>query len=68
MAGVLYRANDAIVAEFGYRINSAVIGVSYDINTSALNKATNGNGGIELSLNYIFNSHADNPSNASPQF
>jgi type IX secretion system PorP/SprF family membrane protein len=68
MLGALYRFDDAIVAEFGYRINSTVIGLSYDINTSALNKATNGNGGIELSLNYIFDSHADNPSNASPQF
>ena len=68
IAGVTYRLNDAVVAAFGYHIKSAVIGVSYDINTSRLNSVTNGQGGIELSLNYIFDSHSGIPSNASPRF
>lgn len=66
--GAMYRLNDAVVAEFGYHIKSAVIGLSYDINTSPLNTATNGYGGLELSLNYIFGSHQGNPSNSSPSF
>ncbi|MFI5136246.1 MAG: PorP/SprF family type IX secretion system membrane protein [Sphingobacteriales bacterium] len=66
--GAMYRLDDAVVAEFGYRIKSTVIGISYDINTSPLNNATNGHGGLELSLNYIFGSPSANPSNSSPGF
>ena len=66
--GTMYRLGDAVVAEFGYHIKSTVIGISYDVNTSPLNTATNGHGGLELSLNYIFGSHSANPSNASPSF
>jgi type IX secretion system PorP/SprF family membrane protein len=66
--GAMYRLDDAVVASFGYHINNIVMGVSYDINTSPLNTVTNGQGGLELSLNYIFGSHSANPSNASPSF
>jgi type IX secretion system PorP/SprF family membrane protein len=66
--GTMYRFNDAVVAEFGYHINSTVIGISYDINTSSLSAATNGHGGLELSLNYIFGSRSNSSSNVSPGF
>ena len=66
--GAMYRWDDAVVASFGYHINNTVLGISYDINTSPLNTATNGRGGLELSLNYVFGSHSANPSNASPGF
>jgi type IX secretion system PorP/SprF family membrane protein len=66
--GAMYRLDDAVVARFGYQINSTVIGISYDINTSPLNTVTNGQGGLELSLNYIFGSHSANASNSSPKF
>jgi len=66
--GAMYRWDDAVVASFGFHIKSTVLGISYDINTSPLNMATNGRGGLELSLNYIFGSHSANPSNASPGF
>ncbi len=66
--GAMYRLGDAVVAEFGFHIKSTVVGISYDINTSALNTATNGHGGLELSLHYIFGSHFANPSNSSPGF
>ena len=68
MIGAMYRWDDAVVASFGFRLKSTVIGISYDINTSPLNAVTNGRGGLELSLNYIFGSHSANPSNASPGF
>jgi type IX secretion system PorP/SprF family membrane protein len=68
IAGAMYRLDDAVVAEFGYHIDNTVIGISYDINTSPLNNATNGHGGLELSLNYIFGSHSGGPANASPKF
>ena len=66
--GALDRIDDAVVAEFGYHIKSTIIGLSYDINTSRLSTATNGHGGIELSLNYIFGSYPANSSNGSPRF
>lgn len=66
--GVMCRVNDAVVAEFGYHVNNTIIGVSYDINTSPLNTATNGRGGLELSLSYVFGSHSGKSSNASPSF
>jgi len=66
--GAMYRLDDAVVASVGYHINNIIMGVSYDINTSQLNTVTNGQGGLELSLNYIFGSKSANPSNASPSF
>jgi type IX secretion system PorP/SprF family membrane protein len=65
--GALYRYDDAIVPEFGYHIDNTIIGVSYDINTSALSNATSGHGGIELSLNYIFGKNSGSAA-SSPKF
>ena len=66
--GALYRYDDAIVPEVGFHMKSAMIGLSYDINTSGLKSATNGNGGIELSLNYIFGNQSGAGSDYSPKF
>jgi type IX secretion system PorP/SprF family membrane protein len=68
VVGAEYRYQDAVVAELGYRLNSLMLGLSYDVNTSALRTATNGNGGIEVSLNYIFGSSSGGASNSSPKF
>lgn len=68
IVGAMYRWDDAVVASFGFHIQSTVIGISYDINTSPLNTVTNGRGGLELSLNHIFGSSSANPSSATPKF
>lgn len=53
-AGVGYRTSDAMIITGGLElIESIRLGVSYDINTSPLNAATNGNGAFEISLQYI---------------
>ena len=68
IVGAMYRLDDAVVAEFGYHINNTMIGISYDINTSPLNTVTNGHGGLELSLNYIFGSRSASSSSSTPGF
>jgi type IX secretion system PorP/SprF family membrane protein len=55
--GAMYRFQDAAIANIGYHVNSLVMGVSYDFNTSGLNRATNSQGGIELSISYVFKKH-----------
>lgn len=52
--GGSYRLDDAIVALIGAEFNSFKFGISYDINVSELRTASNGQGGIELSLGYEF--------------
>lgn len=65
--GGMYRVNDAAVADVGYHINNMVIGISYDINTSPLSLATNSQGGLELSLSFIFGKHTQAPSEICPR-
>jgi type IX secretion system PorP/SprF family membrane protein len=65
--GGMYRVNDAAVADVGFRINSMMIGVSYDFNTSALRAATSGQGGLELSLRFVFH-NSKNPATSTPGF
>ncbi len=65
--GTMYRVNDAVVADVGYHLKSLVIGMSYDFNTSPLNTATNGQGGFELSISYIFRK-STNPAEICPRF
>ena len=52
--GGLYRLNDAAMANVGYHVNSLIIGASYDFNTSSLTRATSGQGGLEVSISYVF--------------
>lgn len=58
--GGMYRVNDAAVADVGYNMKSMLIGLSYDFNTSAFKAATSGQGGLELSIRYIFGSSFGN--------
>ncbi|HTD98545.1 MAG TPA: PorP/SprF family type IX secretion system membrane protein [Mucilaginibacter sp.] len=66
--GGMYRVNDAAVADVGYHLNNLMIGVSYDFNTSALNAATSGQGGFELSVSYVFKKRFKGPAPVCPRF
>jgi len=68
LLGAMYRLNDAVVADVGYRIKETVIGISYDFNTSPLKVATDGQGGFELSISYVFGASGTSPSNSTPRF
>lgn len=65
--GGLYRWNDAAVANVGYHVNSLIIGASYDFNTSSLTRATSGQGGIELSISYVFRKRFQEPEPICPR-
>ena len=51
--GGWYRQGDAAIASAGLDYNNLNVGVSYDFNTSELERASDGKGGYELSLIYI---------------
>lgn len=67
MIGGLYRFEDAAIANVGYRFSNLVAGASYDFNTSTLNRATNGQGGIELSVSYVFRKRIREPEPVCPR-
>ncbi len=48
--GSNYRVDDSAIAFVGLHLKSMVFGVSYDFNTSQLNRATGSRGGLELSI------------------
>ena len=48
-----YRVGDAIIPTFRLQLSSFNIGFSYDVNLSQLSGASRGNGGFEISLEYI---------------
>jgi type IX secretion system PorP/SprF family membrane protein len=48
--GTNLRVEDSAIAFLGIHVKSMIFGVSYDFNTSQLNRATNSNGGLELSI------------------
>jgi len=48
--GSNYRVDDSAIAFVGLHFKSMVFGVSYDFNTSQLNRATGSRGGLELSI------------------
>lgn len=50
--GSNYRFDDAAIAFFGLHLKNVVMGVSYDFNTSNLNRATGSKGGLELSVSF----------------
>ena len=50
--GGYYRYEDAIIPTLLYQHNKYALGVSYDINVSALTPASKRNGGIEIMLRY----------------
>jgi len=51
--GGWYRSKDAAIASVGMDYNNLNVGISYDFNTSDLDRASDGKGGYELSLIYI---------------
>ena len=51
--GVYYRKGDAVIPTFLLEYGSYALGISYDINVSNLKEASNGNGGIEISLRFV---------------
>lgn len=65
--GGMYRFQDAAIANVGYHMNSLIIGASYDFNTSSLNRATFGQGGLELSISYVFRKRIQEPEPVCPR-
>lgn len=55
--GIWYRNQDAIIASAGMDYDNWHVGISYDINTSGLESATNNRGGLELSVTYIIKNY-----------
>ncbi len=51
--GMEGRIRDALIPMVGLDYNALHLGISYDINTSGLKRASNGRGGLELALVYI---------------
>ena len=51
--GLFYRAGDALIPKLALEIMNFNLGVSYDYTTSGLSEPSGGNGGYEVSLQYI---------------
>jgi len=51
--GSYVRIGDAVIPTVMFEMANYAIGLSYDINTSSLSEASNGNGGLEISLRFI---------------
>lgn len=52
--GLGYRVDDAFYPLVGFQYNNWYVSATYDINTSFFEVATNGRGGPEVALRYIF--------------
>ena len=52
-AGFLFRSKDAFFFNLGIDYHTWYLGLSYDVNISSLKPASNGRGGLEISLRYI---------------
>ena len=52
--GLGFRAGDALFPYVGMRMNHLHIGISYDINVSKLAAYSQGRGGAELTVSYVF--------------
>ncbi len=50
IVGLNYRVKDAVIIQMGVKKDNVVLRMSYDFNTSYLNRYTNGRGGFELTL------------------
>ena len=55
-SGIADRFNDALILYFGAEIDGLSCVVSYDVNTSSLNNASNNKGGFEFALVYQWKS------------
>lgn len=65
--GGMYRFKDASIVDVAYHLDNVIIGASYDFNTSSLNTATAGQGGMELSISYVFHKHINAPDPICPR-
>ena len=52
--GAFYRWKDAVVAVVSIEVGNFTLGISYDINTSSLKKASASKGGMEFSLKFVY--------------
>ncbi len=52
-AGLYARTGDALIPMVGLDYNELNLGISYDVNTSDLKRASNSRGGYEIALTYI---------------
>ncbi|MBL7912937.1 MAG: PorP/SprF family type IX secretion system membrane protein [Bacteroidia bacterium] len=60
LAGVCWRAKDAVVFRFGYTHKTLQSGIAYDINTSKFTAATNRRGAFEIFINYVISRKVNN--------
>jgi len=67
LAGFTYRNKDAAILEVGAKYANFICRYSYDINTSSLTNVSNGRGGSEISLTYIFSTPNANPVPTCPR-
>ncbi|MEO6498633.1 MAG: type IX secretion system membrane protein PorP/SprF, partial [Mucilaginibacter sp.] len=58
--GLLVRANDAVIPVVQVSYNHLDFNISYDVNTSKLRTASQGQGGIELGISYRAFTHNTN--------
>jgi len=67
MFGSNYRFGDAAIAFFGLHLKNMTFGVSYDFNTSGLNRATSSRGGLELSVSFTSRKGVSGPNFFCPR-
>lgn len=65
--GSWIRFNDAIIPYLGLEFNNMRLGLTYDANTSSLKTASQGQGGFEVSLIYIYKASTEKVLNC-PKF
>ncbi len=54
ISGLYFRNKDALFLQLGLKINQIISTINYDINVSKLSKASNGRGGLEINIQYIW--------------
>lgn len=67
LVGSNYRFDNAAIAYLGFHIKNMVIGLSYDINASSLQRLSRSNGGLELSASYTSRSGIVGPNFFCPR-
>lgn len=65
--GANYRFDDASILFLGMHIKNVAVGVSYDFNTSSLNRATGSKGGLELSVSFTSRGRVAGPNFYCPR-
>lgn len=55
--GIWYRNQDALILSTGLDYNQWLVGISYDINLSDLDQASNKKGGLEIAITYIIKTY-----------